>query len=207
MERLSHKLSTRSQWGSQATEPWGLYMDLDERIFERAFAPYRKESVHCLLLDIVISIIGFGMFMLMNIPEIDMGLFLVFPVYFLVEIFVNYRISILTLIEEHLLCVVRKDVTIENCQLEYSPSGRWGSVIPKLYPSIMKVARYKIMCTDENGKKVKLRSVMSLKNVQRFRKMVETTSHPQSVIIGKYSRIILKYCDKNDNTFVLNRRI
>ena len=113
------------------------------------------------------------------------------------------------MIEEH--CregTILKTVFIENFQIESSASGHWGSVIPNLYPEKMGVNRYKIKGTDSEGQKIVLRCAMSFKNAKLFDQMIEDVSmKKRTVIVGKYSHIIVKYCDKDDFSFMLSRRL
>ena len=187
-------------------------MVLNKKEFERAFSPYRKEAKHCLMKDVFLA---FALCILIAIfVNSDKNLIVMFwiiPLYFFIECAINYRLAIITMIEEHKRCVITKNVLIENKKNEWSPSGpRYSDgAMPFLYPKGMKVERYKIKCTDiSTGKKIYLRCAMSLKNAELLNKMLACEStRNRTVIIGKYSHIIIKYCDKDDFAFALSRRL
>ena len=183
-------------------------MDLSKNEVARAYSPFRKEALFCFIVDVVILLICSAVFVVIELQKYAIWLFLVFPLYFLAEVFINYRIAILSLIEDRHQCIVFRTVVIEHVQIESSASGHWGSVLPSLYPSQMRVQRYKIKCTDANGKKLSLRCAMSIRNAKLFDKMLESPSlRKRTVVTGKFSHIILKYCDKDDFAFVLSRRL
>ena len=182
-------------------------MDLSKSEFLHAYSPYRKEATRCLAIDVLVSFLCGIILFIVGIQTNAVWTFWVIPIYFFIELFVNYKFAILSLIEEKNKCVVLAVVTIEKKEIEDSASGRWGSIIPRLYPKELHMQRYKITCTDESGKKILLRSVMSINNAKLFNKMLETTSMcKRTIIAGKYSHIILKYCDRDDFALILNRR-
>ena len=179
-------------------------MALSKKEINHAYSPYRKEAIFCFIIDCVIVVAS--MAFLICIDAIQ--LFYVFPLYFVVEVLLNYRLAILCAIEERYRKFDLLEIKFTKSDLEDSASGHWGSIIPQLYPSELRVARYRIKCIDSNNKSLTLRCVMSLKNAELFDKMIEcNTEQMQLVIVGKYSRIIVKYCTINDFTFVLNRRL
>ena len=183
---------------------------LNKNEFAHAYSPYRKEARYCLIVDLIISVFGcvlvFYMYALVNKTAI--WLLGAFPSLLIIESFVNYRLAILSLIEEKHQLVVQKTVTLGTFKKEDSASSHWGSIIPKLYPKEMNMQRYKMRCIDTNGEKLTLRCAMSLRNAILFDKMMEDeTTRKRTLIIGKYSRIILKYCDNDDFAFILSRRL
>ena len=184
-------------------------MDSNKVEYSRAYSPYRKEALYCFIVDILILIVSFIVIFSIKLETYTIQLLWIIPVYLIAEVFLNYRLALLSLIEEK--CrggTVLATVEIKRISRESSLSGRWESVIPKLYPKEMRVERYKINCTDPNGKKIVLRRAMSMKNAQLFDKMIECDSmRRRTVVIGKYSHIIVKYCDKDDFAFILSRRL
>lgn len=172
----------------------------------RAYSPYRKEALYCFVIDIITVFVCSAVFILIGIPHYAPLLFLVFPTYLVVEILINYRLAVLSILEEWNQIYVLKDILIVGIKIEDSASGRWGSVIPKLYPKELGIKRYKIKCIDSNKAEMSLRCVMSNKNAKLLSSRIDSESALlRTVVIGRYSRIILKYCDKDDLALVLNR--
>lgn len=181
-------------------------MDLTKKELFRAYSPYRKEALYCFAIDVIIVIVGIATLVCLGLPHYAPVLFLIFPGYFVLEILINYRLAILSIIEERTQNYILKDVSIIGMRVEDSASGRWGSVVPKLYPGNIGMNRYKILCIDSNKHKLSLRRVMSNKNAQLLSdKIYDVSILPSTVVIGRYSRIILKYCDEDGVAFVLNR--
>ncbi len=87
---------------------------------------------------------------------------------------------------------------------DYSPSSHWGSVIPKLYPKQLNVSRNKLICTDEGGKTLRLRTAMSGKKWQLLFDSIESDPQPRANTFGKLTHIVISYDDKDDLCFQLN---
>ena len=74
-------------------------MDLDE-IKKRSYAPYRREALYCFAIDIVIVTVGSVLFYLYDVHNIIPWFPIIFLCYLLIEIFLNYRIAILSYVEQ-----------------------------------------------------------------------------------------------------------
>ena len=187
-------------------EQWGQYMDLTKKELFCAYSPYRKEALYCLGIDGIVAFVCCAVFFLQKVHTFAPALFLIIPGYFILEMLINYRLAILSFIEERNQSYIQKEISIVGMKIEDSASGRWESAIPKLYAKNLRMNRYKIMCIDSNKEKISLRRVMSNKNAQLLSDKIHDESPlRRTVVIGKYSRIILKYCDKDDVSFVLSR--
>lgn len=186
-------------------EQWGQYMDLHDSLLKKAYAPYRKEALHCAGLALVITIVGFLSMLLINLHQIAPILFLIFPLYWLAEILINCRLSIYSFWEARKREYVTTTATIIQIRTENAVSAHWGSAIPQLYPKQLRVDRYKIVGYDDSGNKVFFRCVMSGKKWQLLSDNVQKgSSLERKIIYGKYSRIIILWSDKDDLAHSLN---
>ncbi len=183
-------------------------MDLAKFEIDRAFSPYRKEALYCLMIDVIITLICSTVCFLIEIQQSAPALFLIFPAYFIAEIIVNYRLALLSILEVRNQSYVCKEVTVTQIKIEDSASGRWGSIVPKLYSKSLGVNRYKILCVDANNEKIKLRCAMSRKIVRLLGDSMDASGGlRRTVIFGRYSHIVLKYCDNDDLALVMNRKL
>lgn len=185
-------------------------MDLRNRDVVRAYEPYRKEALYCLVVDVLI-ILGCAA-MVITTGVRDRGILSLFGgffvLFFVIEIFTDFRLGLLSRIEESCQLYVQLVIQVVQIKEEHSTSGHWGSIIPKLYPKNLNVQRYKISCFDSNMKKLRLRSAMGEKNAQALYDIVtKNNSMKYTVLIGKYTHIIVKYCDKDDISLKLNRTL
>ena len=178
-------------------------MTLKERELHNAYEPYNREALYCLRVDILLVlglVIAFTLFGGWNYPQ----LYWVFPFYFLLELIFNYSLAILGFFERKLGLFLQKKIKIVRITEDYSPSGHWGSVIPKLYPKQVNVSRNKLICTDEDGKRLRLRSAMSGKKWQLLFDSIEANPSQCTVTFGKLTHIVISYDDQNELCFQLN---
>ena len=64
-----------------------------------SYLPYIKEGFFSFAIDLLICFVGTLLFFGMGIVNINGWLFMVFPLYLLVECFINYRIMLLSVLE------------------------------------------------------------------------------------------------------------
>ncbi|MBQ6569495.1 MAG: hypothetical protein IJL87_04490 [Clostridia bacterium] len=170
-------------------------------ICKRAYAPYKREALYCFVLDAVLSAVLIPLIWLMDFPL----LFLSIPLLFITETALNYRIGLLSYAEQKKERFVTEKVQFVSIADEYSASGHWGSVIPALYDKKLRMGRYKIKCTDQNGKLIRLRCAVSGKKWQIISDYITLgDSLPLVVTYGKLTHIIIRYEDKNDMCRKLN---
>lgn len=202
-------------------------MSSNERKMLHAYEPYRREALYCLRVDLLIVFCGAIIVTIAGMPRIWPSFYWIFPAYLLIELFLNYSLALIGTMEQRRELFIRRQVRIQKITREHSFSGRWGSVISKLYPPNLMVDRYKMICLDENGEKLTLRSAMSLKKYRllieridpacrRYHrgrrherpKPIDRTAPTElplwTVTIGKYSHIILSYDDKDELCDFLN---
>lgn len=186
-------------------------MDLDRRkkIALKSYEPYYKESLHCLQVFVLISLLLLIVFIVLYQ---SIGKIVIFPylliesVYLCGDCLLNHRITILSLIERKHLDWDCQNVTIVRICDDYSWSGRmWESVIPQLYPKALSVNRYKIVCETQDKKQLNLRAVMSGKKYQIISNRIYKKLPTNCIVhFGRYSKIIMLYNNSYDWTDKLN---
>lgn len=183
---------------------------IDQKIVKRAYEPYRKEAMHCFLEYILVVLVCGVVFLIWRIqnPNIYIVVGIGCLLFFVLEIFLDYRLALLSWIEEHWRLYDIKEVQMVRIKVEYSPSGKYESIIPKLYPKELGVNRNKIKCIDFDNKKFSLRSAMGNKNAQiLIDEINKKTGVRRTVKVGKYTHIIVKYCDNDYISHRLNTRL
>jgi hypothetical protein len=137
------------------------------------YRPYLKEGLHCLLLDIVIILIGSLAFIVASQGSLNPLIYLFFPAYIIIECFVNYNIPIRIFIErKH--CQERTSLGgIHGLDIEDSSSGwLFQSALNKIYPQELDVDRYKLILITNEGKRIKVRSVMARNRCNEISSMI-----------------------------------
>lgn len=169
---------------------------------KKAYSPYYEEMYHCLLIDIPILLIGFLLMFILNAPLV---LYAFIGVLFGVEIFLNYKLPILSLFERKFSMYSTESFDLIRLADEWSASGHLGSVMTSLYPDKMRVCRYKILSLNSQRKKFKLRCVMSAKKSQILSdKILREKSLKATITYGRLTRIVIKYEDKDEWAKILN---
>ncbi len=175
--------------------------------YSMAYEPFLREARYCFVLDTLISfavVICFFMLNLFSSPFFCM----IIPAFFFIEVIVNYRIGLLALWERKKQLFVSTKVCIIEMREEYSPSGRWNSIIPKLYPPHLGVNRYRLIVKDSIGNMIILRCAMSGKKWQLIHDNIgDGIGWNRLVTYGKLTHIILSFDDKDDTSFKFNRNL
>ena len=194
-----------------AMERWEGFMDDNRRkkIAIRSYTPYFKESVYCLVIQVLVTgclcavFVGVGVVYQITVWPILIGILIVAWV---VELLLNQRLSMVALWELKKLKWNTAAVTILEISEEASWSGHiWESVISKLYPSNQRVGRYKLICQTKTGKKLVLRCIMSGKKWQIIQdRIFDKQSTECSIHYGTHTRIVMLYCSQEDWTDKLN---
>lgn len=180
-------------------------MDLHDLQIKKAYTPYRKEALHCAGIALVITIVGSLSLLVIGLHHIAPMLFLIFPLFWLVEMVIDCRLAIYSVLEKRKRKYITKIVTIVQIRTENAVSGHWGSVIPQMYPKQLRVDRYKILVYDNSGNKVSLRCVMSGKKWQMLSdNVLKGGSLERKITYGKYSRIVIAWNDKDNLAYSLN---
>ena len=94
-----------------------------------AYMPFYKECHHCLAVDLAAAFAMVIGAMFISTKGFDnrvlwAGTFLIVLLYFMIEAYLNYRLSILARIETHFHLIVREALQYEDIREEFSFSGR-----------------------------------------------------------------------------------
>lgn len=185
-------------------------MDLSDREVTRAYEPYRREALYSFITTLLVMLCCTALTIPWGIH--NPKLFIIFVVGYLfiqllAAVFI-YRFALFSIIEKRRNAYIKVSIRIIGISDEWIPSGKYESVMPKLYSKGLKVEPQKIKCMDSDMNKLMLRSAMSAKNAQLL--VDEIWNEPgkvRTVLYGKYTHIIVKFCDKDDTSFKLNRTI
>ena len=185
-------------------------MVLNNKEILLAYEPYRKEASHSFVTMVgamaccIVVLIPFCK----EIPKVLIVLGLSYLLLILFATIFIYRFSLLSIYEKRCCRYIRKEVRMTAMSDEYSPSGKYESIIPRLYPAGLRVQRHKIRCLDSDGNKLLLRRAMGGKNAQLLMdEIFNGGESKRTVIYGKYTHIIVSFCDKDDTAFWMNHRI
>ena len=186
-------------------ELWGESMGLNKEKLEReAYSPYRKEAQHCFTLfvfsSLLICILSCVLSAIFNRNLMFLFIFALL-INSLLECILNFRIAIRIFFEKRMCEWNTSEIIITKVEREYSASGPWleGSVLPKLYSADQHVDRYKLICMNRKGKKLVLRTVLSLKKYRFIQERIFAELPMECVVhYGKYSKIVMFYQSKED---------
>ena len=179
--------------------------------FKNACEGYSMESI-CVLLQLFgISCVAGVIVALFDCDvKIKLLVAIVIPVIaFLGLAFTTCRTALLSAVDRIFNLTVTKQLVFTKIKDDWSGSSRWdNSLICKFYDKKLIVDRRKLICKDEMGKRVVLRSVMSSKKCQAIASKIDANSGwEETVTYGKLSHIILKYESKDDFSRMLNRKL
>ena len=160
-----------------------------------AYEPFHKESLHCLAVDVAVAAAilvgtlfirsrGFGG------RALWLGAGAVLLVYLIGETLLNHRLSILARLEGHFGWFETASLQQESIAEEFSFSGRWGSVMPRLYPEELRAGRYRVKMRAPTGERLTLRCAVCGK---QWRQTPPPEGRYASVTYGRYSHIILSW--------------
>ena len=173
---------------------------VSDRIRKQMYSPYHKEAMHCFISYILVSLALVVIFLAFSASLSFDYVGTVLPIivlYTVLETVLNFRLSLLALFEEKSLKFKKEALSIERISGDHSFSGHYGSIIPKLYDRKLRVDRYKLICRNEQGKKVALRTVMSGKKYQLLQdRLFNSCDCGCDIIYGKYTKIVLFYGSK-----------
>ncbi|MBR1757363.1 MAG: hypothetical protein IJ744_01375 [Lachnospiraceae bacterium] len=150
------------------------------------FHPFRIEALYCFGIDVLV----FCVFM-----AIDMNLFSILYMYFVgyvvLEMLFSYRVGLLSVLE--VLChgFICEELQFLYCKEEWSPSGHFGSIIPKLFSKYKRVERTKVFFKRKNGSTIKLRCIFYGEPTTWFHHKYGETIPYEKVEYGKFSRVII----------------
>ena len=164
-----------------------------KRTMRNEYRPYIKEFLYCLGIDAIIILILIVCAVAFGAPLLKvMGLYIL-PAFLVAETAVNYRLAILICIERRSRSPIQRRAAVISIDAEWSASGKYESIIEKLYPKEMEVGRYKIICEMPDNKRFRVRSVMVRKRAFELEMMhMKGRLNDVSVTFGPLSKIVFK---------------
>lgn len=185
-------------------------MQVSERELSRAYEPYRKEAWYTFVTTTVVMIVCALVILPwgIHVPGVYLVLGIGYLGILLLEAVSIFRTALLSGIEMRRGLYVRVEIRMTSLRDEFIPSGKYASIIPKLYPKELQVEPHKIKCVGADNNKLTLRSAMRAKHAQLLIDEVwDQPERTRTVLYGKYTHVIVKYCDKDDTAFLLNRMV
>ena len=153
--------------------------------------PYMQEAELQVVLDIIIMGIASMILFFAKLPPVIC--IVVIIGYFILALFLHYRVLSLALVDKHKGDCLTETVKIMRFAEEYSFAGdRLGHGNVRLfYPKEMHVQRYKIKVVNEQGEEKKLRSVMSFRRLLQFSVLNKQQIEYVQVTYLKRSKILI----------------
>ena len=165
---------------------------------KKAYAPYQKESLYCLPVDI--SCVAL---MIVFFIYDEKAFFCVTLAWELLWIFLNHRITLLSFGESLFCHWESQELTLLKDKTEASFYARTSDSIYLLYPENLRVRKYKIICKNNQGKQIVLRSVMSASKAQL---LADTMPMTCVVLYGRFSHIVFRYQSKEEWAYKCNHK-
>ena len=189
-------------------------MDLNKRrtISSRAYAPFYKESLYCFrnfVCLFLLLLIVFSVFAYLWGHKFLWFFFVIVVFYVLVDCLLNYRLTFVSMYENKKCDWVSQELTIKKISKSFSWSSPWyASTMSKLYSKELNFDRYNIICTNNLGEKVVLKTAISGKKYQIIQNRIfENLCTKCYIYYGKYSKIIMFYKNSENWTDQLNHMI
>lgn len=184
-----------------------------KRTMRNEYRPYIKEFLYCLGIDALIILILIICAVAFGEPLLHVVGLYVLPAFLVVETLLNYRLAILIFIERRSRSPIQRRAAVIAIDREWSASGKYESIIEKLYPKELEVSRYKIICETPENKRFRVRSVMAGKRAFELYMMhmkgrlngVTVTHGPLSKVVFKITLYDKKGRAQEDILFYDNR--
>ena len=160
-----------------------------------AYEPFHKESLHCLAVDAAVAIIILAGALFIGSRDLGgralwLGAGAVLLVFFIGEALLNHRLSVLARLEKRFGWFETASLRQETIAEEFSLSGRWGSVMPRLYPRELNAGRFRVNMRTPTGECITLRCAVC---GRQWRQAPPPEQRFVMVVYGRYSRIILSW--------------
>ena len=160
-----------------------------------SYEPFHKESLHCLAVDAAVAVIILVGALFIGSRGLGgralwLGAGAVLLAYLIGEALLNHRLSILARLEKRFGWFETASLRQETISEEFSLSGRWGSLMPRLYPRELNAGRYRVKMRTPTGERVTLRCAVC---GRQWRQVPPPEQRFVRVVYGRYSRIILSW--------------
>ena len=168
-------------------------MKTTDRIIKYRIEPYIKENIIQIILDLIVVVFITILFIYIDISVI--GVVLIDIAYLIIELFINYRITIQALIDKKNNDIVTETICIEQRRFYKETSfgaDRLGnSYIRFFYPKEMQISKYKLKVITDKGEKRSLRGIMSFRRSFRFYVFDDNNIDYLNVTYLRKSKIII----------------
>lgn len=169
-----------------------------DKYLKKNTAPYIRELLYVLCIDLIIVLLLCFIFLIPNwssvsdVRGIVLALACIILIYITVELFFNYRLGLLAIIDKYKGDYREYEGIITDYIVESSASGwLWNSIIPKLYPKQLGVNRFRILFIS-NGAEEFTRIIMSRdKGIQIYNMLMQNKNSRVRLIVCKRSKILL----------------
>ena len=160
-----------------------------------AYEPFHKESLHCIAVDAAVAVIILVGALFIGSRDLGgralwLGAGAVLLAYLIGEALLNHRLSVLARLEGRFGWFETASLRQETIAEEFSFSGRWGSVMPRLYPRELNAGRFRVNMRTPTGECITLRCAVC---GRQWRQAPPPKGRFVNVVYGKYSRIILSW--------------
>ncbi|MBQ7322787.1 MAG: hypothetical protein IJW99_11865 [Clostridia bacterium] len=169
----------------------------------QAYAPYRKEALYCLIIDLIIAL---SLTLLLLLAGAGWFLLGILPLFCAGTLLLNYRTY--RRIRKEIGEEAFEELTVEVTDIREDRSlAGWGGIIKEGYPKNLHVLRCKLICRGADGQKFVLLSVMSEQKQRLLRESIDRKQLTACrILCGKYSRILLHYEESGELFDTLNRK-
>ena len=153
--------------------------------------PYINEAISQILVDVLVIAYA-GIVMALARFPVSICIFVI-TLYAVVALLLHYRVAIQATIDKHREEYITEIVKFDTIVDEFSFMGdRLGrSRIQSFYPKEMSVSKCKIKVIDDQGKKKKIRSVMSFRRILNFSMLSQQKVESLQVTYLKRSKILI----------------
>lgn len=169
------------------------------------YAPYRKEAICCLIIDLVIAI---SLVLLLLLARAGWFLVPILPIFFAVTFFLNYLTPLR--IRREMRGELYETATLEVREVKevFSAAGYWGTILKEVYPKALRVGHRKLICCAEDGSRVVLHSIMSADKERLLREGIDQGQTKKlCVTYGKQTHILLGCNDRGELADMLNHKL
>lgn len=106
-----------------------------------------------------------------------------------------FRITLLTFVEQKICCMEKALVRVREMDTDgfLGNTKNANTEIKYCYPKEVKAERNKLICRDENGKRVKVRLIGSERKMDKIRRTFLCDGPSVYITYGKLTRIVFRF--------------
>ncbi len=182
-------------------------MELSDKELLKAYQGFRAEASACIIEDIIALVFMIAAFFLSRNRwgSVLLIFFTAYVFFLFIRIYKVYYPAVISFVEISNHTFNTKVLQIKSICEDDSWTGRWENKISKQFPAQLHINKYILKCVDAQGRNLCLRSVMGRKTYNALSNaLLDDVPINRTIIYGKLSRVIIKYADKDDLSFILN---